>query len=88
MYEVLNIVVLCEKVCFEEYNVEIFNVVIDMVEKMVEELFFFYNVVVDKNEFIFDGIKVFMIDDVKVVFDIYRELGFIVGYFDFEDGGM
>lgn len=79
---------LCSWICFNEYNVEIFNVVIDMVEKMVEEKFLFYNVIVDKNEFIFDGIKVLMIVEVKDVFDIYCDVGFIVGYFDFEEGGM
>ena len=74
LYEVLNTAALCEKARFEEHNVETFNAVIDMAEKMAEELFL-HNAVVDKNEPTFDGTKVSMIDDVKVAFDTYRESG-------------
>ena len=88
LYEVLNTAALCEKARFEEHNVETFNAVIDMAEKMAEELFLPHNAVADKNEPTFDGTKVSMIDDVKVAFDTYRESGFIAGHFDFEDGGM
>ena len=88
LYEVLNTASLCEKSRFEEHNVETFNAVIDMAEKMAEELFLPHNAVADKNEPTFDGSKVSMIDEVKVAFDTYRESGFIAGHFDFEDGGM
>ena len=36
LYEVLNTASLCEKSRFEEHNVETFNAVIDMAEKMAE----------------------------------------------------
>ncbi|NDV90103.1 acyl-CoA dehydrogenase [Alteromonas sp. 345S023] len=88
LYEVLNTQALCEKARFEEHNVETFNAVIDMAEKMAEELFLPHNAIADKNEPTFDGTKVSMIDDVKKAFDTYRESGFIAGHFDYEDGGM
>ena len=88
LYEVLNTASLCEQKRFEEHNVETFNAVIDMAEKMAEELFLPHNALADKNEPTFDGQKVSMLDDVKVAFDTYREAGFIAGHFDFEDGGM
>lgn len=88
LYEVLNTAELCNKTRFEEHNTETFNAVIDMAEKMAEELFLPHNAVADKNEPTFDGQKVSMIDDVKIAFDTYRESGFIAGHFDFEDGGM
>lgn len=88
LYEVLNTQQLCEKSRFDEHNVETFNAVIDMAEKMAEELFLPHNAIADKNEPTFDGKKVTMIDDVKRAFDTYRESGFIAGHFDYEDGGM
>lgn len=88
LYEVLNTQQLCEKSRFDEHNVETFNAVIDMAEKMAEELFLPHNAIADKNEPTFDGTKVTMIDDVKRAFDTYRESGFIAGHFDYEDGGM
>ena len=88
LYELLNTQVLCEKSRFADHNVETFNAVIDMAEKMAEELFLPHNALADKNEPTFDGHKVSMIDDVKRAFDTYRESGFIAGHFDYEDGGM
>ncbi|MDO6538019.1 acyl-CoA dehydrogenase [Alteromonas stellipolaris] len=88
LYEVLNTQSLCEKARFEEHNVETFNAVIDMAEKMAEELFLPHNAIADKDEPTFDGKKVTMIGEVKKAFDTYRESGFIAGHFDYEDGGM
>ena len=67
LYEVLNTQSLCEKARFEEHNVETFNAVIDMAEKMAEELFLPHNAIADKDEPTFDGKKVTMIGEVKKV---------------------
>lgn len=88
LYEVLNTQALCEKPRFNDHNVETYNAVIDMAEKMAEELFLPHNAIADKDEPTFDGSKVSMIEDVKTAFDTYREAGFIAGHFDYEDGGM
>ncbi len=88
LYEALDTASLCSKDRFSDHNVETFNAVIDMAEKMAEELFLPHNAVADKQEPTFDGHKVTMLDDVKVAFDTYREAGFIAGHFDYEDGGM
>ena len=88
LYEVLNTQSLCEKPRFEEHNVETFNAIIDRAEKMAEQLFLPHNAIAYKDEPTFDGKKVTVIDEVKKVFDTYRESGFIAGHFDYEDGGM
>lgn len=88
LYEVLDTAGLCSRTRFNEHNVETFNAVIDMAEKMAEEKFLPHNATADKNEPTFDGTKVSMIDEVKDAFDTYRDAGFIAGHFDFEEGGM
>ena len=88
LYEVLDTAGLCSRTRFNEHNVETFNAVIDMAEKMAEEKFLPHNATADKNEPTFDGTKVSMIAEVKDAFDTYRDAGFIAGHFDFEEGGM
>ena len=63
LYEVLDTAGLCSRTRFNEHNVETFNAVIDMAEKMAEEKFLPHNATADKNEPTFDGTKVSMIDE-------------------------
>ncbi len=88
LYDVLDTQSLCNSAKFDEHNRATFDAVLDTAKKIATDLFLPHNHIADKNEPLFDGKTVSMIDEVKVAFDAFRESGFIAGRYSFDDGGM
>ncbi len=88
LYEVLNTTGLTERERFTEHSKETFDAALNTAKQIAEDLFAPHNAKLDSNEPTFDGVKVSMMEDVKLAFHGLAEAGFIAGRNDFEEGGM
>ncbi len=88
MYEVLEAEKLCKSPRYQDHSKEIFEQLVDLVERMAEELFQPHAALVDANEPQFTKGRVEIINAVKQALDAYIESGLPAASFDYELGGM
>jgi len=88
LYEVLDVKKLCDSPKYQDHSMEIFETLIDLVERMAEELFQPHAALVDANEPEFVDGRVVIIPEVKKALDAYVESGLPAGSFEYELGGM
>ena len=88
LYEVLEVEKLCHSPKYQDHSKEIFESLIDLVERMAEELFQPHAATVDANEPQFIDGRVEIIPEVKKALDAYVESGLPAASFEFKLGGM
>lgn len=88
LYEVLDVEKLCQSPHYQDHSADIFEQLIDLVERMAEELFQPHAALVDANEPEFIDGRVKIIADVKRALDAFVESGLPAASFDYEFGGM
>lgn len=88
LYEVLDVEKLCDSSKYQDHSKEIFETLIDLVERMAEELFQPHAALVDENEPKYVDGCVEIIPEVKKALDAYVESGLPAASFDYELGGM
>ncbi|MDM7860749.1 acyl-CoA dehydrogenase [Alteromonas sp. ASW11-36] len=88
LFQNLDLDSVLQRPYFSDHDRGSIAAILDTAEQIAEEQFLPHNAEADKNEPVFDGQKVSMMDEVKIAFDTYREAGFIAGRYSFEDGGM
>ncbi|OZG72244.1 acyl-CoA dehydrogenase [Hahella sp. CCB-MM4] len=88
LFEVLETQSLVKREHYSEHSEETFAATLDTAEKLSTNLFAPHNSLADKNEPVFDGVKVSMMPEVKLAFEAFAEAGFIRGRLPFEEGGM
>ena len=88
LYEVLQVEKLCHSPRYQDHSIEIFETLIDLVERMAEELFQPHAATVDANEPEFIDGRVVIIPEVKKALDAYVESGLPAASFEYELGGM
>ena len=88
LYEVLSAEKLCQTPLYQEHSKDIFEQLIDLVERMAEELFQPHAALVDAQEPEFIDGRVKIIADVKRALDAFAESGLPAASFDYEFGGM
>lgn len=76
LYEVFDVEVLIQCLCFVEYSCEIFDVVFGIVWSLVEKLFVLYNCKGDEYELFYENGLVMLILEVKLVVDVFFDVGF------------
>ncbi len=88
LYDVLDLERLCHHKLYQEHSIDDFEQLIDLVERMAEELFQPHAAKIDANEPQFIEGKVEMIAEVKRALDAYFESGLQAASFNHSDGGM
>jgi butyryl-CoA dehydrogenase len=88
LYEVLDVEALCQAAHYQDHSKDIFEQLIDLVERMAEELFQPHAALVDAQEPEFVDGKVQIIAEVKQALDAFNESGLPAATFDYELGGM
>lgn len=88
LYEVLNIERLCESTRYQDHSKEIFEQLIDLVDRMAEELFQPHAALSDAKEPVFDAGRVKLTPEIKQALDAFVEAGLPAASFDTELGGM
>lgn len=88
LYDWFDVEVFVVLLCYVEYSCEIFDVVFDISEWIVEDLFVLYVVCGDCDELWFDGECVMLILEVELVVCVFVDVGLIVVGYDEVFGGM
>ncbi len=88
LYEVLNVGELCESSRYQDHTVEVFEQLVDLVDRMAETLFQPHAAMVDAKEPEFVGGSVEILDEVKHALDAYIDSGLPAASFDYKFGGM
>jgi alkylation response protein AidB-like acyl-CoA dehydrogenase len=88
LYEVLEVEKLCDSPRYQDHSKEIFESLIDLADRMAEELFQPHAATVDENEPQFIDGRVVIIPEVKKALDAYVESGLPAASFEYELGGM
>ncbi len=88
LYEVLDVEKLCDSLRYQDHSKEIFETLMDLVERMAEELFQPHAAMVDEKEPEFVDGRVVIIPEVKKALDAYIESGLPAASFEYELGGM
>ncbi len=88
LYEVLAAEKLCQAAKYQDHSKDIFEQLIDLVDRMAEELFQPHAALVDANEPEFIDNRVKIIADVKKALDAFVESGLPAASFDYKFGGM
>ncbi len=88
LYEVLDVEKLCQFPRYQEHGKDIFEQLLDLVERMAEELFQPHAAMVDAQEPVFEAGRVKIIPEVKQALDAFIAAGLPSASFDAEYGGM
>ncbi|MCX7554683.1 acyl-CoA dehydrogenase [Marinicella sp. S1101] len=88
LYEVLNLEKLCNNSLYRDHHTDDFEQLIDLVERMAEELFQPHAAKVDANEPTFKEGQVEIIPEVKKALDAFIESGLPAASFSYSEGGM
>ncbi len=88
LYEVLHAEKLCQYERYQEHSKDIFDQLIDLVEKLAEEMFQPHAAVVDEHEPEFVDGRVKIIPEVKQALDAFIDSGLSAASFDSQYGGM
>ena len=88
LYEVLAVENLCQYPRYQEHSKEIFEQLLDLVERMAEELFQPHAALVDAQEPTFEQGRVNIIPEVKQALDAFVAAGLPAASFDTVYGGM
>ena len=88
LYDVLNVEKLCQSSRYQDHSKEIFEQLIDLVDRMAEELFQPHAALSDAQEPVFDAGRVRLIPEIKQALDAYIDAGLPAASFDTEFGGM
>ncbi len=88
LYEVLNVERLCESSRYQDHSIEVFEQLIDLVDRMAETFFQPHAAMIDAREPEFEGGRVEILDEVKHALDAYVDSGLPAASFDYKFGGM
>jgi len=88
LYEVLSTSALCQSTRYQEHSREVFDQMLDVVERLAEEKFQPHAAKVDVHEPEFVDGKVHIIPEVKAALDAFIEAGLPAAAFDEAQGGM
>lgn len=88
LYDFLDLEALSQLPHFADADRDVYDAILDSVEKIAEERFQPHAQKLDANEPEFDGERVHIIPEVKEAIDAYCEAGLMGASFDTDDGGL